>query len=179
MICIYDSWSIFSTNLMFSLMVGRWYTDDVLMVYRWCTDNMLMMHYWLADDALMRYMYMMHIPMMHMYMILNPWHWTLIHVYMMHVCMHHVSIWWYASMILDPWLGCIYARIHDAYLFDFWSWCMRVWCIYLWSLTLMYIVMMLMRMMHISVILDPDYDGYIYDSWPLTWMHIWMYLRCI
>ena len=36
----------------------------------------------------------------------------------------------------------------------------------------MYIVMMFMRMMHISVILDPHYVGYIYDSLSLTRMHM-------
>ena len=49
-----------------------------------------------------------------------------------------------------------------------WSWCNYVWCIYLWSLSLMYIGMMPIRTMHIPVILDPEYDGYIYDldPWP-------------
>ena len=70
------------------------------------------------------------------------------------------------SLILDPDVYWSDAYMYDAYICD--SWCKCMWCIYLWSLTLMYIGMMLTRTMRTSVILYPDYDGYMYDldPWP-------------
>ena len=69
------------------------------------------------------------------------------------------------SMILDHWPWWIYFCIQDVYIYDPWSWCM----------CMMHVCMMHVCMMHIYTILDPDYDWYIYDSWSLTLMHIFLY----
>ena len=90
-----------------------------------------------------------------------------------------------ASIILDP--------DYDGYIYDSWflildpdAYISYPRFIHIWSMIMMhvhdacvYVCMMRVCMMHISIIPDPDYDGYIYDSWSLTLMQIFLYPRCI
>ena len=111
--------------------------------------------------------------------IYDPWSWCMC---MMHVCMMHV----YDACVYD-------ACVHDAYIYYSWPWLwlIHLWflildpdayifvSIHIWSLIMMHVCMIFVCMMHISIIPDPDYDGYIYDSWSLTLMQIFLYPRCI
>ena len=124
----------------------------------------------------MMHLYMMHVCMMHVCMIhvhlmhismtldldagvydayiFDHWPWC---TGMMHVCM---TVWFMylwsltlilmdISMIFYPWPWCIYACIHDAY-------------IYIWSLSLMHVCMLQVWIKHTSMILDPG--ACIYDA---------------
>ena len=90
----------------------------------------------------------------------------MMHVSFMHVFMMHVSKMHFHMMHLRMMPWCMYARF-----------------IYLWPLILMHMCMMHVSLIlgldvcrfdacvydaYISMILEPSYDGYIYDSWPLT-----------
>ena len=100
---------------------------------------------------------LMHVCMMHISMILDPWSWYM-HVWCIYLCSSILdyTACVYDAHIYDPRsLTLIYVcMMHISMILDPWLWCMCVWCTYLWSWT-MHVCMVHVSMMR-QILLRTD-----------------------